>query len=115
MMSDERSKKSVDEPVILECALEAPPEKVWRALTEPALLDRWLPPEGPGERTERRLLAAEPNRLVRYGWRGAESGDSVVTFELSPAADGGTWLRLVHDGLAPAAANSNAPILRCAA
>jgi uncharacterized protein YndB with AHSA1/START domain len=115
MMSDERPKKSVGESVILECALEAPPEKVWRALTEPALLARWLPPMGPGEPIETRLLDAEPNRLVRYGWRGAASGDSVVTVELSPAADGGTWLRLVHDGLAPAAANSNTPILRCAA
>jgi len=115
MMSDEGSKKSVEESVILECELPAPPEKVWRALTEPALLARWLPPEGPGERAECRLLAAEPNRLVRYGWRGAASGDSVVTVELSPAADGGTWLRLVHDGLAPLAANSNMPILSCAA
>jgi len=115
MMGDESSKKSVEDSVIFECALEAPPEKVWRALTEPALLARWLPPMGPGEPIETRLLDAEPNRLVRYDWRGAASGNSVVTVELSPAADGGTWLRLVHDGLAPAAANSNAPILRCAA
>ena len=38
MMSDERPEAAADDSVILECALAAPPEKVWRALTEPGLL-----------------------------------------------------------------------------
>ena len=28
--------------IILDTALDAPPEAVWRALTEPALMARWL-------------------------------------------------------------------------
>ena len=32
-----------------ECALDAPPEKVWRALTVPEYLKRWLKPEQKNE------------------------------------------------------------------
>ena len=36
--------------------------------------------------------------------------DSLVTFELTPTADGGTWFKLTHAPMAvPAAANSNGP------
>ena len=72
--------------VVTECDLPEAPEKVWQALTKPELLARWLP-----EANECEMLAAEPNRLLRYRWRAGEhdrdeSGgrlDSVVTFELS--------------------------------
>ncbi len=30
--------------ITVECDLDAPPEKVWRALTEPELLSAWLEP-----------------------------------------------------------------------
>ena len=51
------------------------------------------------------VLDAEPSRLLR--WRQLESADavsprhfieSVVSFELADTADGGTHLRVVHDG-----------------
>jgi len=109
--------------VIVECQLDAPPEQVFRALTEPALLASWLMPndfeaevgatftfrpEGePPIHCE--VLALEPGRLVRYSWRESPPReaphllplDAVVTFELTPAVSGGTHLRLVHSGLAP--------------
>lgn len=98
--------------LVFECDFEEPPEKVWRALTEPELLEAWLaPPERPEtDSAEERppsyeILTADPHRLVRYRWRdrdggAAESGDrevqSVVTVELAPGPAGGTHLRLSH-------------------
>jgi uncharacterized protein YndB with AHSA1/START domain len=146
-MSAETPKQPNGESVVVECELEAPPEKVWRALSEPALLARWLLPtravapadgalafdgeaEGLARRIDCRLLDAEPNRRLSYLWR-EPAGESVVTFELSDSAAGGTWLKVVHGGftvggaqarIAPPlpgrrrkAANDNGLILRCAA
>jgi uncharacterized protein YndB with AHSA1/START domain len=85
--------------IVTECDLPEAPEKVWKALTTPELLAKWLPEAAGCE-----VLAAEPNRLLRYRWRpGAddrdESGrelDSVVTFELTNTPTGGTHLRVDH-------------------
>jgi uncharacterized protein YndB with AHSA1/START domain len=97
-----------DEAVTFECELEASPEKVWRALTVPELLAEWLPtgsraqddaPEN-GRFSAIETIESRPHEMLRYGLRedGAEAGleDSIVTFELRPTANGGTWLRLVH-------------------
>ena len=99
--------------LVFECALDAPPEKVWRALTIPEYLERWLKPE---KALDLAVVTAEENRSLTYRWReagqGAASGveDSLVTFELTPTTDGGTWFRLTHAPMAvPAAANSNLP------
>ena len=85
--------------VVTECDLPETPEKVWKALTTPELLAKWLP-----EAKDCEVLAAEPNRLLRYRWRAGEddrdeSGrelDSVVTFELTHMPSGGTHLRVDH-------------------
>ena len=85
--------------VVTECDLPEAPEKVWQALTKPELLARWLP-----EAQDCEILAAEPNRLLRYRWRAGEEDrdadgrelDSVVTFELSGTPSGGTHLRVDH-------------------
>jgi uncharacterized protein YndB with AHSA1/START domain len=97
--------------LVFECDFDEPPEKVWRALTETEWLDAWLTDQDDGtERkrhaTEYEVLTAEPPRLLRYGCRdhddappGAAAGqvlESTVTFELSPGAEGGTHLRLIH-------------------
>ena len=101
--------------IVVDCELDAPPEKVWRALTVPALLDAWLATGDLDARIDRRLLEAEPNRLLRYGWREdrADGGDldSVVTFHLSETDLGGTRLRIVHGDftITMMAANSNGP------
>jgi uncharacterized protein YndB with AHSA1/START domain len=97
--------------LVFECALDAPPEKVWRALTIPAYLERWLKP---AQDIDLAVVTAEENRSLTYRWREAGQGaivgmeDSLVTFELTPTSDGGTWFRLTHAPMAmPVAANSN--------
>jgi uncharacterized protein YndB with AHSA1/START domain len=97
--------------VVIECALDAPPEKVWRALTIPEYLAHWLKP--PRE-VDLAVVTAEENRSLTYRWREAGQGtvlgieDSLVTFELTPTDDGGTWFKLTHAPLVvPVAANSN--------
>lgn len=108
--------KSADSPesLVFECDFDEPPEKVWRALTEPRLIEAWLATdESPrtdsgGEQAGRstyEIMTAEPNRRVRYRWRDREGGvgdssgrevHSVVTVELVPCTTGGTHLRLTH-------------------
>jgi len=111
--------------LVFECDFEEPPAKVWRALTEPRLLEAWLATddaartdsateqaEGGGQVAPRQpqptryeIVTADPHRLLRYRWRDRESGTgdsldhevhSVVTVELAPGRDGGTHLRLTH-------------------
>ncbi|ODT49879.1 SRPBCC domain-containing protein [Devosia sp. 63-57] len=100
-----------DDMLVFETTLDAPPEKVWRALTIPEYLERWLQP--PAD-TALDVIASEENRRVSYRWRepapvdGPAIEDSVVTFELTPQEDGRTGFRLTHAPMAvPAAANSN--------
>ena len=108
------SETEADDRIVTECDLEDHPGKVWRALTEPELTAQWLVPE----EVDCRILAAEPPRLLRCAWRSDERDglgnrlDTVVTFELSPTDEGGTHLRIVHEGFAiGAAANDNSAIL----
>lgn len=85
--------------VVTECDLPEAPDKVWKALTVPKLLEAWLP-----DAVNSEILAAEPNRLLRYRWPGREEDrdergqtlESVVTFELTGTESGGTHLRVVH-------------------
>ena len=121
------------EDVVVETDLEAPPETVWRALTEPALVAAWLAPtdilpeEGArfrlgsmpdaGGAVECEVLSADPPHEIRYSWRDADMDPrdpaSEVAFVLTPTRDGGTFLRVVHSGLtrvvaAPAPASTPA-------
>ena len=104
--------------LVFECALDAPPEKVWRALTIPEYLERWLKP---AQDVDLAVVTAEENRSLTYRWREAGQGaivgmeDSLVTFELTPTTDGGTWFKLTHEPIAvPVAANSNGPMMLAA-
>jgi uncharacterized protein YndB with AHSA1/START domain len=108
-----------DDQIVMECDLEDRPSKVWRALTEFELAASWLVPEN----VDCRIIAAEPQRFLRCAWRSNERDelgnalDTVVTFELSPTDDGGTHLRILHEGFAiAAAANDNGvtPMMRAA-
>ena len=96
-----------------------PPAAVWRALTEPDLLARWLMPNdfapvvgheftfsavplpdaGFDGVVRCRVLAVEPARLLRIGWRGG-SLDTTVTWRLVPEGQG-TRLLLDHEGFDP--------------
>jgi len=104
--------------LVFECALDAPPEKVWRALTIPEYLERWLKP---AQDVDLAVMTAEENRSLTYRWREAGQGaivgmeDSLVTFELTPTTDGGTWFKLTHAPITvPVAANSNGPVMLAA-
>ena len=110
---------SEDQAIAFEFDLAATPEKVWRALTVPALVERWLPLKGAaapglGSTVKTELVEAdEPNRL---SWRWREDGeeDDLVTFMLAPNGSGGTVLRLIHMRRAfvlPAPANGNAVMM----
>lgn len=96
--------------VVVETDIEAPPERVWRALSEPDLAVAWLAPgemsAEPGERftlddegrkIDCEVLEAEPARRLRLGWRDGDGGlASEVSFVLTPTPAGGTHLRVVH-------------------
>jgi uncharacterized protein YndB with AHSA1/START domain len=90
---------------------------VWRALTDPDRLARWLMPNDFAPvvghrftfRTDPRpgfdgivhceVLALEPERLLRWSWRGGTL-DTTVTWQLRPEGRG-TRLFLRHDGFDP--------------
>jgi uncharacterized protein YndB with AHSA1/START domain len=99
--------------------LPHPPAHVWRALTDPVLLAKWLMPNDfrpvVGHRftflTDPRpnvdfdgvvhceVLVVEPESLLRISWRGG-SLDSTVTWTLESEGRG-TRLFLEHDGFDP--------------
>jgi len=106
--------------LVLAYQLDAPPEKVWRALSIPAFRERWLPAEALAEPDS---IASVPGKEVRYRLRDDEPPflESVVTFQLRPHA-GGTELRIIHrlsdarlGEQPPSAANSNQRIVMRAA
>jgi uncharacterized protein YndB with AHSA1/START domain len=103
------------ESISFEFDLHHPPEKVWRALTDPALLAEWLLPVvdlrlEPGAaftfKTQAypgwdgtvncRFVEIEAQRKLRYTWT-VPFLDTVVTFTLAPTASG-TRLSLVQSG-----------------
>ena len=83
--------------LVFEADLDAPPEKVWRALATPELRDAWLgePEAGPAE-----ILRADPGSRLDLTWPMRE-GDSLVSFEIEDGEGGGTRLTIVHRALAP--------------
>lgn len=110
-----------DTALVLDYELDAPPEKVWRALSIPALREQWLPD---GALADPEPLAATPGVEVRYRMRETLPPclESLVTFQLSPTADGGTRLTIIHapdDARlarpAPQAANDAWPAFKLAA
>lgn len=87
--------------ITVECDVDAPPERVYEALTDPEIVGEWLAAEVPGVgEVERTLVEAAPCERVRYllhSEDGDHSVDSLVTFTLSAAPCGGTRVKLVHD------------------
>lgn len=99
--------------LIYECELDAPPEKVLRAVTVPEFLDAWIgvPPDADGEGEPSYRIIDETPSSVRYAWRDPQTDrpDSLVTIELDPAPGGRTFFRLTHGPRALLAANQNRP------
>jgi uncharacterized protein YndB with AHSA1/START domain len=67
----------------------AVPAEVWRALTEPESLERWLRPGFPVPQRE-----VEHERLLELDWKPPGEEPSVVRIELAPS---GTGTKLVLD------------------
>lgn len=105
--------------VVVERDIAHPPEKLWRALTQPHLMEEWLMKNDfapvVGHRFSLRgewggvldceVLVVEPNRELSYTWNfrhddAAFNLESVVTFTLTPTATG-TRLRMEQKGFRP--------------
>lgn len=105
--------------VVVEREFSHPPEKLWRALTQPHLMEEWLMKNdfvpAVGHKFNLRgewggvlaceVLAIEPNRALSYTWDfdhedQAFALKSVVTFNLTPTAEG-TRLRVEQAGFRP--------------
>lgn len=81
--------------LVLEYELDAPTQKVWRAISIPAFRERWLPG---GKLTDAEPVSAIPGEEIRYRMRDDAPPylESLVAFQLRPNPEGGTTLRIVH-------------------
>ncbi|MGA7431149.1 MAG: SRPBCC domain-containing protein [Xanthobacteraceae bacterium] len=107
--------------VIVEREIAFPPEKVWRALTQPHLIEEWLmkndfkpavghrfslradPQPGWNGVVDCEVLVVEPNKTLSYTWSSGEADlaiKSVVTLSLTPKGPG-TLLRMEQTGFRP--------------
>ena len=106
--------------VVVERDMPCPPERLWRALTQPHLIREWLMQNdfapAVGHRFQLRgdwggvldceVLVAEPNRSLSYTWNFAHDDpayalQSTVTFTLTPTPSGTTHLRMEQSGFRP--------------
>ena len=105
--------------VVVELEFPHPPEKLWRALTQPHLIEEWLmkndfkPVVGHsfnlrgdwGGVLDCKVLEVEPHRTLSYTWDFKHEDvafnlKSVVTFTLTPTSTG-THLRVEQAGFRP--------------
>jgi uncharacterized protein YndB with AHSA1/START domain len=117
------AKESPTRAIVVEEIVPHTPETVWRVLTTPELVNRWMMknnftpglgqkftmharPMGDWDGTVAcEITAFDPPTLLGYTWVGgsvanASHGsalDSTVTWTLTPVS-GGTKVRMVHDG-----------------
>ncbi len=98
--------------VIVEREISHPPEKIWRALTQPHLIEEWLMKNDFNPVVDHRfnlradwgavdcqVMAVEPNKTLSYTWA-AYGLESVVTWTLTPTSTG-THLRMEQSGFRP--------------
>ena len=105
--------------VVVERDIPFAPEKLWRALTQPHLMEEWLKMKndfqpvvghafhltGDWGGLNCEVLGVEPNRRLSYTWNHAHEDpayalESVVTFTLTPTVEG-THLRMEQTGFRP--------------
>src|ERR1700730_10966335 len=95
--------------VVIEREISYPPEKIWRALTQPHLIEEWLMKNdfkpavdhrftlsGDWGSADCRVLEVEPHRTLAYTWD-AMGLESIVTFTITPTA-AGAHLRVEQAG-----------------
>ncbi len=103
--------------VVVERDLPYPTEKLWRALTQPHLIEEWLmknnfqpqvghqfslrmdPQPGWNGVIDCRVLVVEPNKALSYTW-GTLGLETTVTFTLTPTPTG-TRLHMQQTGFRP--------------
>ena len=98
--------------VVVEREVAFPPEKIWRALTQPHLIEQWLMKNDFKPSVDHRfklsadwgvvdcrVVAVEPSKTLSYTWA-ARGLESVVTWTLTPTRTG-TRLRMEHFGFRP--------------
>jgi uncharacterized protein YndB with AHSA1/START domain len=98
--------------VVVERELSHPPEKIWRALTQPHLIEEWLMKNDFMPVVDHRfnlradwgvvdcqVLAVEPNKTLSYTWA-AYGLESVVIWTLTPTSTG-TNVRMEQSGFRP--------------
>ena len=105
--------------VVVEREMPYPPERIWRALTQPHLIEEWLmkndfrPVVGHrfnlrgdwGGGLDCEVLVVEPHRTLSYNWNfphddAAYNLKSEVTFTLTPTSTG-SRLRMEQSGFRP--------------
>lgn len=115
MSVTDKTARDQTESLAFEFDLPHPPEKVWRALTDPELLGQWLlpvigfelrplteftfkadPQPGWDGIVNCRLLEVARHRKLSWSWVVGDI-DTVVTFTLTPTASG-TRVDLVQSG-----------------
>jgi uncharacterized protein YndB with AHSA1/START domain len=95
--------------VVVERDVAYPTEKIWRALTQPQLIEEWLMKNDFKPAVDHRfnfradwgavdcqVLAIEPNKTLSYTWA-AYGLESIVTWTLTPTGTG-TRLRMEQSG-----------------
>jgi uncharacterized protein YndB with AHSA1/START domain len=98
--------------VVVEREMPYPPERIWRALTQPHLIEQWLMKNDfkpvLGHRFDLRadwgavdcqVMAIETNKTLSYTWA-AYGLETVVTWTLT-ASRTGTHLRMEQSGFRP--------------
>ncbi len=111
------TKNQVEEAVLIERTFNAPPERIWKALTDVKEMRQWyfdlkefkpevgfefeFVVEHKGMKYHHLCKVTEviPQKKLAYTWRyKGHEGDSLVTFELFADGDK-TRLKLTHEGL----------------
>ena len=98
--------------VVVEREMPYPPEKIWRALTQPRLIEEWLMKNDFKPAVDHRfrftadwgavdcqVREVEPNKTLSYTWA-AYGLESVVTWTLTSTGTG-TLLRMEQSGFRP--------------
>jgi uncharacterized protein YndB with AHSA1/START domain len=103
--------------VVVEREFPFPPERLWRALTQPHLIEEWLmkndfkpvvghrfnlrrnPQPDVNVVVDCQVMVVEPNKTLCYTWSAFDL-ESVVTWTLTPTGTG-TRLRMEQSGFRP--------------
>jgi uncharacterized protein YndB with AHSA1/START domain len=118
MSSTDKTSSGQTDAITFEFDFKHSPKKVWRALTDPALLSQWLlpvvnlklepgssftfqapPKPGWDGSVSCQLIEIEAQEKLSYTWRVGDL-DTVVTFTVTPT-DSGTHLSIVQTGFKP--------------